>query len=262
MSVITRKHFRLLLIISLLCWTFGIIADVTQPLPEPLASYVKSHKSTGDDLVSIAGMLAFVGMLVSYVGLFLIRKWGRTLFIATMAIIVLLDSFEQALVVTASVDVLNSILFILFGAIVTLSLSTSVFDATDTLGWQEALADWKSLTGRVMTRYKGIQQMFTRRNSKLSIISFTSALIILVTGLFLLFATGVTLRHTGDKFPDTLNLIWGVYFIVSIVISFVGIALGVISLLKENSKTLAIIGACLNGFTFMFLGLLCSGSFS
>ena len=68
--------------------------------------------------------------------------------------------------------------------------------------------------------------------------------------------------HTGDKLPDALNLIWGFCSLLSIVISFIGTVLGVISLFKENSKVLAVIGACLSGLTFVLFGLICLGSIS
>ena len=199
MPAITRKHFRMLLTASLLCWAFAIIADATRHLPEPLASYEKQQTNTGDDPVSIAGMISFVGVLVSYVGLFLIRRWGRTLFISSMAILILLGLFERPIVETAAVDVLNSILMILFGAIIAVSFSTSIFDATDALGLKDFLADRRSLTGRILTRWKGMLQLF--RNSKLGFISFTSALIVWIIGFTLLFANGVPWIIPATSFP-------------------------------------------------------------
>jgi hypothetical protein len=69
-------------------------------------------------------------MLVSYVGLFLVKKWGRTLFIAATVILTFLTLFDHPAVVTANTNVLSSIADMLTGAIIAVSLFTPVFNTS------------------------------------------------------------------------------------------------------------------------------------
>jgi uncharacterized membrane protein len=119
------------LVTSFLCLIFWIVVAITQPLPEPLASYVNAQKSTDSTLFSILALIALAGMLVSYVGLFLVKKWGRALFITTTLIMTFLTLFEHPMVITANTNVLSSIGDMLNGAIIAVSLFTPLFNSSD-----------------------------------------------------------------------------------------------------------------------------------
>jgi hypothetical protein len=130
MITIKRQHFRILLAASLLCLFSWIAAGMTQSLPEPLATYANAQMNKGVTPKAIFDLIALAGILLSYIGLFSLQRWGRTLFIAATIILTFLTLFDHPVIVTANANVLSSIGDMLTGAIIAIALFTPLFDAS------------------------------------------------------------------------------------------------------------------------------------
>jgi len=104
---------------------------MTQSLPEPLASYANAQMNKGVTAKAILDLIALAGLLFSYVGLFSLKRWGRTLFVAATIILTFLTLFDHPVIVTANTNVLSSIGDMLGGAIIAISFFTPLFNTSD-----------------------------------------------------------------------------------------------------------------------------------
>jgi len=59
--------------------------------------------------------------------------------------------------------------------------------------------------------------------------------------------------HNNGSATQTFNMIVGFLFMGGIALNFLAMVLGVIGAFKSKANTLAIIGACLNGFALLAL---------
>jgi hypothetical protein len=131
----------------------------------------------------------------------------------------------------------------------------------DTLGWKEGMAAWGPLSSLLPTT--GPEAVAPPpppppAKSFLGVISFAFSLISIVGWAILLAVAGIA--HNNGTDTPTLNIIVGFIFMGGLMLNFVAMVLGAIGIFKSKANTLAIIGACLNGFVLVaLLGLMALG---
>jgi len=125
--------------------------------------------------------------------------------------------------------------------------------APDTLGWKEGMETWIPLsTLRPAPSPEAAPPPPPKKSSSpLGIISFGYSLFSLVGWAILLIVAGVA--HNNGSATQTFNMIVGFLFMGGIALNFLAMVLGVIGAFKSKANTLAIIGACLNGFALLAL---------
>jgi hypothetical protein len=133
--------------------------------------------------------------------------------------------------------------------------------APDTLGWKEGMSTWSplsSLRSLPSPRTSPPPPPSGGKRSPLGIISFVFGIISLVLWAVLLVVAG--LAHNSGTVTSTFNIIVGFISMGGICLNFMAMVLGVIGAFKSKANTLAIIGACLNGFILVALvGLIILG---
>lgn len=124
----------------------------------------------------------------------------------------------------------------------------------NTLGWKEGLPTWSPLS--TLLPAAPAQEIAPPpppkpRSSPLGIISFAFSLVSLVGWIILLIVAGIA--HNNGTATNSFNIIVGVFFMAGVALNFMAMVLGVIGAFKSKANTLAIIGACLNGFVLIAL---------
>jgi hypothetical protein len=129
---ISKGLFRILVGLSILLILFQILSGYVLSLPEPLETYDNTRYNSPSPAFAIFFLLSFVtliGLLIaSYVGLFLIHKWGRLLFTITAGFAVFVTLCLGPDVETALSNAFGSLFDMTNGAILALAYFTPLFD--------------------------------------------------------------------------------------------------------------------------------------
>jgi hypothetical protein len=118
-----RKRFRVMVGLSIMIFVACMLALLMEPEPSQTQS---GNNSSSDAVVGVA--LLVIIMCPSYIGLLLIKKWGRNLFILTTILMLILVAFGGAITVSATANVLETISDIFTGAIIAVSFFTPLFN--------------------------------------------------------------------------------------------------------------------------------------
>lgn len=130
----------------------------------------------------------------------------------------------------------------------------------ETLAWKEGMATWVPLS---TLRGPAIPVATPppppkAASSMLGVISFAWSLISGVLWIVLLAMAG--LAHNNGTATQGFNIVVGLFFMGGVALNFGALVIGVIGAFKSRANTLAIVGACLNGFELLSLvGLICLG---
>ena len=129
---ISKNLFRALVGLSLVFLLFQILSGYLQSLPEPLETYSNTRYNSPSPAFAIMFLLSFVtliGLLIaSYVGLFLIHRWGRLLFTITAGFAVFVTLCLGPDVETAFSNAFGSLFDMTNGAILAIAYFTPLFD--------------------------------------------------------------------------------------------------------------------------------------
>jgi hypothetical protein len=121
------------------------------------------------------------------------------------------------------------------------------------------MAGWERLTTFIPMPYN-MAPPPSPRSSWFGISSFVFGLLSLLTWIALVLVTGILASRNGGTAPETLNIILGLFLFGSVIFNSIGVVFGLISYFKGSSKSLSMIGACLNGLVLISLaGLMCLG---
>lgn len=123
-----------------------------------------------------------------------------------------------------------------------------------TLGWKEGLVDWSpvsSLLPPLSPENASPPPPPKPQRSPLGIISFAFSLVSVVCWIILLGMAGIA--HNNGTATRTFNMIIGFFFMAGVGLNFVAMVFGIIGAFKGKANTLAIVGACLNGFVIVAL---------
>jgi hypothetical protein len=132
---ISRGLFRSLTGLSLFFLIAVLVVSFIPLLPEPLKAYEDTRFNTGSPLIPlliIASMLLLLVLtLVSYVGLFLIHKWGRLLFAIVTGLGIVMELCLGPVVEPAISSALGSLSDMSCGLLIGLSYFTPLFNDTN-----------------------------------------------------------------------------------------------------------------------------------
>ena len=120
---INRKGFRVMVGLSIVIFIAYMVACLWQAN--------SSQAQTSDNNLSnaVAGFaFLMVAMIPSYVGMFLVKKWGRTLFVVVTVLILVVSLFGGPMMVSATANVLGSLSDMANGAVIAASFVTPVFN--------------------------------------------------------------------------------------------------------------------------------------
>ena len=122
----------------------------------------------------------------------------------------------------------------------------------DTLGWKEGLTTWSPLSGLLPA--SGMETPLPppppkSGSSMLGVTSFIVGLVTVVLWAVLFVVAGIA--HNAGAATQSFNVIVGFIFMAGSLLNFMAMVLGAIGAFKSKANTLAIIGACLNGFLLL-----------
>jgi hypothetical protein len=131
-----------------------------------------------------------------------------------------------------------------------------------TLGWKEGMPGWSPISAILPASAPASAPAPPpppmRPKSPLGLASFVVSLVTAPLWL-LLFVVSGALHNAGHASPG-FNMIVGFLAIAGLFVNFVALVIGLVAAFKSRPNTLAIIGACLNGFMLIgVLGLIALG---
>jgi hypothetical protein len=129
----------------------------------------------------------------------------------------------------------------------------------DTMGWKEGLAEWSPLSSLLPASEIVMPPPTPKpRSSMLGLTSFIIGLLTL--GLWAALFIAAAIAHNNGTATQTFNVIVGIIFMGGALVNFMAMIVGAIGAFKCKANTLAIIGACLNGFLLLaVIGLVILG---
>lgn len=131
---ISPKSFRFLLLITILLNIGGYLTTnfTEKNLPLNLQTYILENRlcpmSQIDKLFLIIATPALMAFCLSYVGLFKIKKWGRTLFLTANCIGIFSAPLAGATVYSGTADMVSTILSVSIGLVIAIAYFTPLFD--------------------------------------------------------------------------------------------------------------------------------------
>ena len=139
MSMNVVSAFRWLLSISIVLGLVGAISEfATVPLlPETLQSYWKetwdleAEVSASEMILGLLAILCFPVLIIGYVGLFLLKSWGRTVFIFAAIFFWLLTPLMGPFVLTSITYMFYDLASAAMGAIIAMAYLPPIADKID-----------------------------------------------------------------------------------------------------------------------------------
>jgi hypothetical protein len=128
---ISRGVFRCIVGLSILFLIAQIISGIVCSLPDPLQTYSNTKSNSNSQATDILYGISFIVLigllLASYIGLFLVHKWGRLLFTITTGLAVMLTLFMGPDVEAAASNAFGSLFDMTNGAILSIAYCTGLF---------------------------------------------------------------------------------------------------------------------------------------
>jgi hypothetical protein len=129
--VISKRTFRIIVGLSLIFLIAQIVSSFVCSLPEPLQTYNDTRYNSASTIPMVLLLVTYVLLLcllvASYVGLFLIHKWGKLLFSIAVGIGVFLTLCQGPDVETAFSDSCGSLFDMTNGVILSIAYLTPLF---------------------------------------------------------------------------------------------------------------------------------------
>jgi hypothetical protein len=110
MKIITKNQFRLLLTLSIVAWVLSTAASFlnSRLLPQPLLDYQQSQHGVrpkaGELVIMLLGIPGVIGAVISVVGLYQFRPFGRWLNVAAWAYLLVWMCFSPGPVLCNAVS--------------------------------------------------------------------------------------------------------------------------------------------------------------
>jgi hypothetical protein len=133
-TYITPASFRLLLGLSLVLVVLQISVDfmTEHTLPPALREYASRDEGVPEGIQAIAvggvGLLAFLILVASYVGMFMLRKWGRLCYVLSNTVGIAAITLLPPLVTSSYEAALDDLLSVVIGMIIAIAYFTPLFD--------------------------------------------------------------------------------------------------------------------------------------
>ena len=122
---VSKNLFRGMVVLSIVCFIAFLLASLNQP---SAAEGQSSDQSSSDQIWGM--IILIIIMFPSYLGLLLIKKWGRNLFIVTIAIILVVTLFCGSVTESPTANALGTMSDMLNGAILAVLFFTPVLNTS------------------------------------------------------------------------------------------------------------------------------------
>jgi hypothetical protein len=122
---VSKNLFRGMVVLSIVFFIAFLLASLNQP---SAAEGQSSGQSSSDQIWGM--IILIIIMFPSYLGLLLIKKWGRNLFIVTIAIILVVTLFCGSVTESPTANALGTLSDMLNGAILAVLFFTPVLNTS------------------------------------------------------------------------------------------------------------------------------------
>ena len=126
--IVKNSSFRIIVGISILLMFLLVGACIFMPLPQAFRAYkADSITTTVDVIADIIELLTIPMIIAAYIGLFLIKKWGRLLFAISIGVMVGSDLFSGPAIVASAVNFFSDLFEISAGIILAIAYLSPLF---------------------------------------------------------------------------------------------------------------------------------------